>query len=86
MVLPLGETTRIELSASDVNHGFWVPAFYFKRDAIAGQTTDFDLTPNKLGTFSGRCSSFCGLDHALMLFSVRVVTPRDFARWQRSVS
>ena len=84
MVLPLGETTRIELSARDVNHGFWVPSFYFKRDAIAGQTTAFDLTPDKLGTFAGRCSSFCGLDHASMLFNVRVVPPGDFVRWERN--
>ena len=84
LVLPIGETTRIELSARDVNHGFWVPSFYFKRDAIAGQTTAFDLTPDKLGTFAGRCSSFCGLDHTAMLFRVRIVTPGEFAMWERS--
>jgi cytochrome c oxidase subunit 2 len=63
LVLPQGETTRIELSARDVDHGFWIPAFYFKRDAIPGQTTAFDLTPDKLGTYVGRCSAFCGLQH-----------------------
>ncbi|MBD5606675.1 MAG: cytochrome c oxidase subunit II [Candidatus Eremiobacteraeota bacterium] len=83
LVLPLGETTRIELSARDVNHGFWVPDFLFKRDAIAGQTTSFDLDPSKLGTFAGKCSSFCGLDHTRMLFSVRVVSPRAFVAWER---
>ena len=84
LVLPAGETTRIELSARDVNHGFWVPDFFFKRDAIAGQTTAFDLEPVRVGTYAGRCSSFCGLDHAAMLFTVRVVTPAAFARWERS--
>ncbi len=83
LVLPSGETTRIELSARDVDHGFWIPAFYFKRDAIPGQTTAFDLTPDKLGTYVGRCSAFCGLQHPLMLFRVRVVTPEAFRRWRR---
>ena len=36
LVLPVGETTRINLTSSDVNHGFWIPAFLFKRDAVAG--------------------------------------------------
>ena len=83
MVIPLGETTRIVLTSSDVNHAFWVPDFLFKRDAIPGRTTSFDLRPSKLGTFLGRCAEFCGLDHALMSFSVRVVPPDEYARWRR---
>jgi cytochrome c oxidase subunit 2 len=83
LVLPLGETTRIELSAADVDHGFWIPDFLFKRDAIPGQTTAFDLSPTKLGTFEGRCSAFCGLQHARMLFRVRVVTPAAFLAWEK---
>jgi cytochrome c oxidase subunit 2 len=82
LVLPVGETTRIELTSDDVTHGFWVPDFLFKRDAIPGMTNTFDLLPEKLGTYVGRCSQFCGLDHASMLFTVRVVTPRAFAAWR----
>ncbi len=84
LVLPLGETTRIELSSLDVDHGFWIPDFLFKRDAIPGQTTAFDLSPTKLGTFEGRCSAFCGLQHAVMGFRVRVVTPSAFLAWERA--
>ena len=83
LVLPLDQTTRIELTADDVTHGFWVPDFLFKRDAIPGTVTAFDLRPNHLGTFVGRCSQFCGYDHALMSFSVRVVTPQEFAAWRK---
>jgi cytochrome c oxidase subunit 2 len=83
MVLPLGETTRIDLTSVDVNHAFWVPDFLFKRDAIPGRTTSFDVRPSKPGTFVGRCAEFCGLDHALMNFTVRVVPPDEYARWRR---
>jgi cytochrome c oxidase subunit 2 len=84
LVLPFGETTRIEISARDVDHGFWIPDFLFKRDAIPGQTTAFDLSPTKLGVFEGRCSAFCGLQHASMLFRVRVVTPSAFVTWENA--
>jgi cytochrome c oxidase subunit 2 len=82
LVLPVGETTRIELTSDDVTHGFWVPDFLFKRDAIPGTVNTFDLLPDKLGTYIGRCSQFCGIDHALMLFTVKVVSPRAFAAWR----
>jgi len=83
LVLPLGETTRLRLTSRDVTHSFWVPDFLFKKDAIPGQVNTFDLRPDKLGTFVGRCAQFCGLNHALMSFSVRVVPPDAYARWSR---
>ncbi|MDA8263478.1 MAG: cytochrome c oxidase subunit II [Actinomycetota bacterium] len=84
MVLPEGETTKVKLVSQDVVHGFYVPAFNFSRYALPGVTNYFDLTPNKLGTFIGRCSQLCGLYHAEMLFSVRVVTPAQFNAWLSS--
>jgi len=84
LVLPLNETTRIDLTSSDVTHSFWVPDFLFKRDAIPGQVSSFDLSPDRLGSFPGRCAQFCGLDHAFMTFLVRVVTPAQFAAWRRT--
>ena len=84
MVLPEGETTKVKLVSKDVVHGFYVAAFDFSRYALPGFTNYFDLTPNKLGTFVGRCSQLCGLYHAEMLFSVRVVTPAQFTAWLNS--
>jgi cytochrome c oxidase subunit 2 len=81
MVLPVGQTTRIVLTANDVIHAFWIPAFLYKHDAIPGRTFMFDLTPTKKGTYYGECAEFCGLNHAYMTFSVRVVQPAEFVRW-----
>lgn len=81
LVLPLDETTQINLTSNDVIHEFWVPAFLFKRDAVPGRPTVFDLHPARLGTYRGECSEYCGTFHALMTFSVRVVSPADYARW-----
>jgi cytochrome c oxidase subunit 2 len=81
MVLPVGQTVALTLRSSDVAHAFWVPDMLFKRDAIPGRVTTFDLTPSKTGTFLGRCGEFCGLDHALMTFRMRIVSPADYRRW-----
>jgi len=81
LVLPRDETTRIVLTSSDVNHAFWIPAFLFKRDAIPGRVTAFDLRPQQTGTYVGQCAEFCGYAHALMGFRVKVVAPEEYARW-----
>lgn len=81
MVLPVGRTASIRVSSSDVIHSFWIPDMLFKRDAVPGRVTAFDLTPTKEGTFLGRCGEFCGLRHALMTFRVRVVSPAEYQRW-----
>jgi len=82
-VLPVGKTTRLNVTSVDVDHSFWVPAFLFKRDAIPGVRNVFDWTPVKIGTFRGECGEYCGLKHALMSFTVRVVTPQAFEQWVR---
>jgi cytochrome c oxidase subunit 2 len=84
MVLPAGEVAQIAVTSSDVIHSFWVPDMLFKRDAVPGLVSTFDLTPTTRGTFIGRCGEFCGLDHAVMTFRVRVVSHDDYERWRAS--
>ena len=81
LYLPANRTTEIDLTTADVNHSFWVPAFLFKRDAIPGMTNVFDLTPHTPGTYLSRCAQFCGLDHALMTFVVKVVPDAAYDRY-----
>ncbi len=76
--LPVDERTRFELTSPDVDHSFWVPDFLFKMDVIPGRTNKFELTPDKLGTFPGRCAELCGVDHSAMLFTVKVVSRADY--------
>lgn len=84
LVLALGRTTQINLHTVDVNHSFWVPAFLFKLDAIPGMINRFDLTPTRAGTFRGMCTQFCGLNHALMTFTIRVIPVDAYRRWLAS--
>ena len=84
LVLPENETIRIVLTSNDVIHSFYVPGFLFKRDAIPGRVTQFDLRPDRLGVYRGECAEFCGLDHAYMNFTVRVVPAAQFQAWLSS--
>lgn len=78
LVLPVNEKVRFELTSPDVIHSFWVPDFLFKMDVIPGKTNVFELTPNKLGTFAGKCAELCGVDHSRMLFEVKVVERAEY--------
>ncbi len=84
LVMPLGKMTQINLYSDDVVHSFWIPSFLFKRDANPGMTNHFDITPTRAGLFHGVCSEYCGLDHALMTFNVKVVPLADYDRWLAS--
>lgn len=81
LVLPVGQTTRLDLATEDVAHAFWVPDMLTKRDLIPGIDNRIDVTPTEEGTFIGRCAEFCGLDHWRMYFQVRVVSAEEFERW-----
>jgi len=82
-VVPVGEKIHIDLHAQDVIHAFYVPAFFFKRDALPGQPNEFELTIPEPGRWYGECAEFCGLNHADMVFYIRAVSPDRFDQWVR---
>jgi cytochrome c oxidase subunit 2 len=78
--LPEGQTVRFVLTSRDVIHSFWVVPFLMKQDVIPGHTNAFQVTPNKEGTFLGKCAELCGVDHSRMLFNVKVVSPAAYEK------
>jgi len=81
MVVPVGEPVLIRLTAADVIHAWYVPAFFFKRDAIPGRTNEFEFTVETPGVYGGQCAEFCGLAHGDMYFSVNAVEPAEYEAW-----
>ncbi|WP_031510148.1 cytochrome c oxidase subunit II [Streptomyces megasporus] len=79
--LPKGEKVRFILSSRDVIHSFWVVPFLFKQDVIPGHVNQFEVTPTKEGTYFGKCAELCGVDHARMLFNVKVVSPERYQQY-----
>ncbi|WP_049566090.1 cytochrome c oxidase subunit II [Streptomyces sp. SBT349] len=78
LVLPEGETVQFVLTSRDVIHSFWVVPFLMKQDVIPGHTNVFEVTPDRQGTFMGKCAELCGVDHSRMLFNVEVVSPEEY--------
>lgn len=85
LVLPADSSVSFELESLDVIHSFWLTAFRFKRDIIPGTVTEFsvDMDSDSAGSYpnAGVCAEYCGLDHALMQFSVLVLEPDEFDAW-----
>ena len=89
LVLPSDSRVRFRLTSADVIHAFYIPGFRYKRDVIPGQEQEFDVDIlSHTGVFpnSGACAEFCGLDHAVMRFDVRIVTPDEFRAWAEEQS
>ena len=79
--LEVNKAVHFNLDSSDVIHSFYIPVFLFKRDVIPGHPNEFDLTPTRTGTFSGKCAELCGLEHSTMLFVVKIMPHDEFQRW-----
>ena len=81
LVVPIDRQVVFEVSSKDVTHGFYPVQFGVQVDANPGFTTTITASPNKLGKFDVRCSQLCGLEHAYMQTTGRVVTEKQFERW-----
>lgn len=84
MVVPVGATVEMLITASDVIHAVAVPAFGVKIDAIPGKTNHTWFKAEKVGTYYGQCSELCGVDHAFMPIQINVVTQEEFEAWVAS--
>jgi cytochrome c oxidase subunit 2 len=81
IVLPVDTEIRILTTAADVIHGFAVPAFGIKMDAVPGRTNETWVKINKIGIFYGQCSELCGSKHAFMPIEVHAVSMEDYLAW-----
>jgi heme/copper-type cytochrome/quinol oxidase subunit 2 len=55
--------------------------FLFKRDVVPGHPNSFEVNLTHTGTFQGKCTELCGVDHDRMLFTLKVVSPTDYEQW-----
>jgi cytochrome c oxidase subunit 2 len=83
LVLPVDETVQFNLYSPDVIHDFWVPAFLMKMDVVPGRVNHYQVTPNRIGDYRGKCAELCGTYHSRMLFNVKVVSKADYEQYLR---
>jgi cytochrome c oxidase subunit 2 len=83
LVVPEDTKVRMLLTAQDVIHAWWVPAFGMKKDAIPGNVNElwFKVEKGKTGIYRGQCAELCGRDHGFMPVVVKVVTKDEYKAW-----
>ena len=82
--VPVGRTIRLDISANDVLHAFWVPEFRVKQDAIPGAKSELRFRPSRIGEYPVICAELCGPYHGAMKTKVIAETQSDFDAWLAS--
>ncbi|HWG59689.1 MAG TPA: cytochrome c oxidase subunit II [Candidatus Acidoferrales bacterium] len=79
--VPVDEPIKVTITSQDVIHGFYIPAFRVKKDALPGRYTSIWFQATKIGTYHLFCSEYCGANHSQMIGQVFVMSRSDYANW-----
>jgi cytochrome c oxidase subunit 2 len=89
MVVPVGMTVTLDITADDVAHSWWIPKLGGKMDAVPGYVnkTWFKIPESAIPegsdqvVFEGQCAELCGRNHANMLARVVGMRYPDYKAW-----
>jgi cytochrome c oxidase subunit 2 len=81
VVVPVGKTVVMQVTAADVIHSWTIPAFGVKQDGVPGRLAELWFKAEKEGVYFGQCSELCGKDHAYMPITVKVVSEEAYEAW-----
>ncbi|MEE3715388.1 cytochrome c oxidase subunit II [Tumidithrix elongata RA019] len=79
--IPVNRKIRLNLSAVDVIHAFWVPQLRLKQDAVPGLPTHIEFTADQVGEYPVVCAELCGSYHGGMRTTMVVHTPEEYDSW-----
>ena len=81
LVIPTDKKVRFLITANDVIHSWWMPAFAIKQDAIPGFINQAWARVEEPGIYRGQCTELCGRDHGFMPIVVEAKSPADYDAW-----
>lgn len=81
LVVPVDTPVKLTMTSLDVIHSFYVPAFRIKMDTVPGMDTYAWFEPEETGEFDILCAEYCGVRHAYMLATARIVPQEEFDAW-----
>lgn len=81
MVVPTDTTVTLKITASDVQHSWWIPKLGGKADAVPGHTNETWFKISEPGVYEGQCAELCGEGHADMRARVRAVSPEEYTAY-----
>lgn len=74
ITLYLNKPVKLVFVATEGIHGITIPDLGVNDVVNVGSTpSEVTVTPNKLGTFVAHCAVFCGVGHADMILTIKVV-------------
>ncbi len=81
MVVPVDTTVVVQVTGADVIHSWTVPAFGVKQDGVPGRLAELWFEAEEEGVYFGQCSELCGIAHAYMPITVKVVSQEEYVAW-----
>jgi len=81
LYVPVGKPVQVNLESRDVLHGFYMPAFRVKRDAVPGMKNHVWFVATRPGSYDIFCSQYCGTNHSAMITTVEAIPPEQFEAW-----
>lgn len=85
VVVPVGKTVVMQVTGGDVIHSWTIPSFGVKQDGIPGRLAQLWFRADQEGVYFGQCSELCGIAHAYMPITVKVVSEEKYAEWLEAV-
>lgn len=79
--VPVNKVVRVQLSAKDVIHSFFLPNLRVKQDAVPGRTILVWFEATKPGKYELPCAELCGFGHSGMKGWLYVHTPEEYKKW-----
>jgi cytochrome c oxidase subunit II len=81
LVVPVGKPVKLNITSVDVLHGFYLPAFRVKIDAVPKMKTYGWFLPDKVGEYDIMCTVYCGTEHSSMTAKLRIVPQNEYQQW-----
>lgn len=81
VVVPVGKTIVMQVTAADVIHSWAMPSFAVKQDGVPGRIAELWFNVEREGVYFGQCSELCGKDHSYMPITVKAVSQEAYDKW-----
>jgi cytochrome c oxidase subunit II len=81
VVVPVNKTVVVQVTGADVIHAWAMPAFGVMQSAVPGRLSELWFKADREGIYFGQCTSLCGIAHAYMPITVKVVSQDVYDKW-----
>ena len=81
IAVPVNKVVHLLITSNDVIHGWAIPSFGVRAQAVPGRIVASWFRPTQTGIYYGQCSVLCGEAHSGMPIAVRVVSDAAYADW-----